>query len=235
MKVNIIRFLSVLALMLSGVAGSQAGILIYSGDPGVTLTGVAAVETGFESVYNSGSATPFVSSNNLIKQTGTTFASSEIGGFGSGQVQNIFYPTADNGPDNPWLPTSNGTEHVGVMFSSAVSISYVGFGTQYTNRSSGNYSIQYTTDNVDWLTIGTVEVTSFDNVLGRNLFSVGSLSNVLGVRILGTPDVGLGQASISVSELEVYSVPEPSTVALAGLAILSLLFWKRKSSSSLVR
>lgn len=234
MKVNIIRFLSVLALMLSGVAGSQAGILIYAGDPGVTLTGVTVVETGFESVYNSGSATPFVSSNNLVKQTGTTFASSEIGGFGSGQVQNIFYPTSDNGPDSPWLPTSNGTEYVGVMFSSAMSVSYVGFGTQYTNRSSGNYSIQYTTDNLGWTSIGTVEVASADNVLGRNLFSVGSLSNILGIRILGTPDIGLGQASVSVSELEIYSVPEPSAVALAGLTFLALFLWKRKGSSPVV-
>ena len=231
MNKNIIRVLSIAALMFAATSGSRAALL-YSGDAGVIVTGPSTVETGFESIYNSGSATPFVSANSLIKRTGTTFASSAIGGFESDNVQNGIYPTDNSSPGNPWLPTSNGTEFVGVTFSFATDIQYVGFGTQYSNRSSGGYTIQYTIDNLDWISVGLVQLVSENNVLGRNLFDVGALSNVLGVRISGFADTGLGSASVSVSELEIYSIPEPGTYAMALLGGACLLALRRRRSAA---
>jgi len=232
-KIRVYSKLLPLLVLGAFTTASTHAALLYSGDPGVTITGMTTVESGFESVYNTGSSTPFVSTNNLVKITGTTFASSELGGFESTMVQNITYPTADNSPGSPWLPTSNGTENVGITLSSPITIRYIGFGTQYTNRSSGDYTLQYTTDNVNWNSIGTVQLASQGNVLGRNLFDVGSLANVTGVRISGFPDLG---ASISVSEIEVYNVPEPQSIALVlgSLAGLTVATRRRRRAMSVL-
>lgn len=222
-----LKWFAILLILTAGATQSRA-TLLYAGDPGVTVTGLTVVESGYESVYNTGTATPFVSANNLTKILGTTSASSEIGGFESTMVQNGIYPTSDNSPDNPWLPTSNGTEYVQISLSSPITLSYLGFGTQFTNRSSGTYTLLYTTDNLNWNTLGTVQMASSGNVLGRNLFDAGDIANVSGIRISGVPDIGLGQASISVSEVEIYTVPEPSSLVLMAAPFAALLLTSRR-------
>lgn len=212
--------------------------LVYDGSStDVTVSVGTVVEESQEASYNANfnvNNTPFSFGLTNLVPGQTLIFSSELTGWEATNIMNGDYPTsANDGASNPWLPTSNGTEWVGVAFSAPINnVKYVGFGTQYTNRNAGDYDIQYTTDatangSSSWTTVGTLSsiVANGTDAVGRHLIDVGIHDAVTGIRIIGTPDTGLGAASISVSELEVYAVPEPHSVALCsiGAAILFLL------------
>lgn len=143
--------------------------------------------------------------------------------------------------------------YAGVAFPTAVTISSIAFGRdngnagsefqQYTDRSEGAYTLQYTTDGSTWETIGSVTYTlqDDDGALGGNFSSHFRHEFALatdqaapivakGFRIQ-VPRVG--DAGVAIDELEVYgtAVPEPVSSSIAALALGAWILRRRRLAS----
>ncbi len=138
------------------------------------------------------------------------------------------------GNPESWIGNSD-YSFAGVKFASAQTIDRIAFGRDnlpagaLTDRDSGNYLIQYTTQanpdasTTDWVDIGAWNFSGADPTAHqRHEFSFAPVAGATGVRIIA-PGNGIGTGR-AIDEIEVYAVPEPASAAfllIGGAALAS--------------
>jgi len=165
-----------------------------------------------------------------LAPSGTAFAKDLIGGTGVGPH---VIPNLNNGSygnDSSWIGNSD-PSYAGVGFAGSQSIASFAFGRDnggeaqvFTDRSTGNYTIEYTMDanpalnhlTAVWTSLGTMNIANGAGVNSwlRHRFNLTSPVNATGFRIV-TP----GGAAID--EIELYSTPGIIVPLPAGLTTTS--------------
>ena len=164
----------------------------------------------------------------VMGRTNLALASLGTVAFASSSVSSSYLPGLVNdgiadGSSNSWVAnTVNDGEYVGVAFPSPITLGAVVWDGYYWSRSSATWTLMYTRDAVpatstNWVQIGYYiyngaclpEYTA----MPRTYFEFGSISNVTGIRLVGSKvTCGTG---ISVTELEAYAPSPPALVPLA--------------------
>jgi hypothetical protein len=175
-----------------------------------------------------------------IALAGTAFAKDLLGGgtFAAHTIPHL--NDGIYGNPNSWIGDSEAS-FAGINLGGSKLINRVAFGRDNTgafgDRSTGNYLLQYTTaanptaatPDASWTTIGPtfIDVVDADHALRHGYQFTPVLAT--GVRLF-TPGNGIG-SGMAIDELEVFAVPEPSSVAL--LALGGVLFvWRTRRRSA---
>jgi hypothetical protein len=165
-----------------------------------------------------------------LAPSGTAFAKDLIGGTGVGPH---VIPNLNNGSygnDSSWIGNSD-PSYAGVGFAGLQSIASFAFGRDnggeaqvFTDRSTGNYTIEFTTDanpalnhlTAVWTSLGTMNIANGAGVSSwlRHRFNLTTPVNATGFRIV-TP------GGVAIDEIELYSTPGAIIPLPAGLTTTS--------------
>jgi hypothetical protein len=215
------------------VYGSKVGATQYVSSASLPLA-------TFRSLYNLPDAP-------VLKETGGTFgdynlAASSNGAtaFAKNTISNYAEHTVSHlndgiyGNANSWVAGSDNT-YVGIVFSNPISFSSLAFGRDNTggfaDRFSGLYTFQYTTvaapgvstADSDWISFGVVYLDSFyPDATGylRHRYEFARITGATAIRIV------MEGSGIGIDELEVYAVPESSSLSLLVAAMTLVGGWR---------
>jgi hypothetical protein len=195
----------------------------------------------------------------LAANGATAIASGQLWPWEGGPVdpENAYHTTANlndgaYGNAHSWIgaePEDGVTPYAGVLFREAVALQSFAFGrdnaaSALDDRSSGTYTVQFTTDGSSWTSVGTITLSGpdEDTVPGGGFTSylrhgftlsagTGDPLVASGLRLL-VPGTGLA-AGVAIDEIEVFGVaviPEPAHagVFLAALSLAALPHRRRR-------
>lgn len=176
-----------------------------------------------------------------VAPLGTAFAKDLLGGGAFAPTHTI--PNVNNGSygnGSSWIGDSPDS-FVGIALSGSTMIHQIAFGRDNTSgfadRASGMYLIQYTTaagvDNLtpdsSWTTLGAVYYDPADPAASlRHLYEFTPVA-ATGVRIFAAGN-GLGDGR-AIDEIEIYGVPEPSTLLLSVAGLVGLALVRRRRAA----
>jgi hypothetical protein len=165
-----------------------------------------------------------------LATSGTAFAKDLIGGTGVGPHVIANLNNGSYGNDSSWIGNSD-PSYAGVGFAGFQSIASFAFGRDnggeaqaFTDRSAGNYTIEFTTDAAPalnhltavWTSLGTMNIANGGGVSSwlRHRFNLTTPVNATGFRII-TP------GGVAIDEIELYSSPGAIIPLPAGLTTTS--------------
>jgi len=141
------------------------------------------------------------------------------------------------GNSESWLGNAAGGPggYAGVKFDDHYDIDYLAFGRDATGafpgRSLGTYTFQFTRDDFDPNSLASVDAATWTDFLEiidpdalRTVYDFADIGGVTGVRVM------LDNDQIAIDELEIYglaTIPEPTTMTLLGVGLLTLMRRRR--------
>ena len=136
--------------------------------------------------------------------SGTAFSSGDLDGIWLAENLNNGVRTQDGA--GTWIASATANSQFGITLAAPTTIDHVAWQNTFPGRASGSYELQYTTNDVDWDTIGTI-IRGDD--LSRGFYQFDPVAGVTGVRMTVLGATG----GISVTELEVFGGGNPNNLA----------------------